>query len=187
MQLSVPSTIPAINCLMNKMLSKDTFPTTTCEEEEEDLIWWKQVWQSKRSRWAVWRMLWPSSSIWRADRVAVYVVVAQPGLQKQFSSLPPQNPVRIPRAVWPPAACGREITINNDKSESQKAWNVLSLSVRPHSPTTPPTPVCHCESSLRRVIWICVILEGWCTCTMRGHGCGKEQLNALTNLIWLTT
>ncbi len=39
----------------------------------------------------------------------------------------PRKPCQKPRAVWPPAAaaCGREITINNEKSESQKAWNVL--------------------------------------------------------------
>lgn len=38
---SVHGAITAINWQMNKMLSEDTFPMTTQEKEEWDLIWWK--------------------------------------------------------------------------------------------------------------------------------------------------
>lgn len=62
--------------------------------------------------------------------MAIYVVAAERGLQKQFSSLLPppskknlvRNPVLSDRL--PPLVGGR-ITINNEKSESQEAWNVL--------------------------------------------------------------
>ena len=59
--------------------------------------------------------------------MAICVVAAELGLQKQFSSLLPKNLVRNPELsdCLPAAARGREITTNNEKSESQKAWNSL--------------------------------------------------------------
>lgn len=146
--------------------------------------------------------------------MAIYVVAAESGLQKQFSSLLPpkerkkekKSLVRKPRAVWPPAAaCGRG---NNNKQwkKSEGEGEGVEHS-RPRCQAV-LTHVHHCEFCTQTVIWLSVISEG------RFHKlCGrsdtpagtqpgsptdepgtknenkkiKQQLNTLTNLIWLTT
>lgn len=102
----------------------------------------------------------------------------------------PTKPCQRPRAVWRPAACGREITINNEKSESQEVWNISwTLFCE-----TLQSPTYHYEFYILTVILISVISEGifqevcgtklWQVhrCTSHKNSCP----NMLTNLIWLT-
>ena len=77
-----------------------------------------------------------------------------PPKRKEKKKMLVRNPVLSDRL--PPPVGGR-ITINNEKSESQEAWNVLGpLFFR----QAEPPPVHHSEFCMPTVIWISVISEG---------------------------